>query len=148
MFFICRTDKWTDDRVIFMKRVSIIFLFVLALMMQTGISRSAEAPKYGGGPIVFIKPVRAVIFEHKYHLSKNFECKNCHPGVFIKNAGVVEEREDFTMASFNQGKYCGKCHNGITAFSVNTKCNWCHIGVQGHKHLEEYQLGLKYKQNK
>ena len=102
-----------------------------------------SAEEYGGGPIVFIKPVRAVIFEHRYHLGKNFSCDNCHPGLFPKKAGAVEEREDFTMASFREGKYCGKCHDGRAAFSVDTRCNWCHIGVQGHKHLEEYQLGLK-----
>jgi c(7)-type cytochrome triheme protein len=76
-------------------------------------------------------------------LGKKFTCQSCHPDLFAKKAGEVEGREDFTMASFNQGKYCGKCHDGIVAFSVNTKCNWCHIGVQGHKHLEEYELENK-----
>jgi hypothetical protein len=47
------------------------------------------------------------------------------------------------MASFRQGKYCGKCHDGTTAFSADTRCNWCHVGVQGHKHVEEYELGTK-----
>jgi c(7)-type cytochrome triheme protein len=102
-----------------------------------------DAQEYGGGPIVFIKPIRAVIFEHKFHLGLNFTCESCHPDLFPKKAGEVEEEEDFTMESFNQGKYCGKCHDGIAAFSVNTKCNWCHIGVQGHRHLEEYELGIK-----
>ncbi|KPK00654.1 MAG: hypothetical protein AMJ60_00390 [Desulfobacterales bacterium SG8_35] len=108
-----------------------------------GIVRKSWAQEYGGGPIVFIKPVRAVIFEHKFHLGKKFGCQSCHPDLFAKKAGEVEQKDDFTMESFNQGKYCGKCHNGTLAFSVNTKCNWCHIGVQGHKHLEEYELGIK-----
>ena len=119
-----------------------IFLF---LVVFSGIACITEAQEYGGGPIIFIKPVRAVIFEHKFHLGKKFNCQSCHPDLFAQKTGEVEEKDDFTMASFNQGKYCGKCHDGTTAFSVNTRCNWCHIGVKGHKHLEEYELGLKQK---
>jgi c(7)-type cytochrome triheme protein len=119
-----------------------IFL-LLTLLVFPGIVRTTAAQEYGGGPIVFIKPVRAVIFEHKFHLGKKFDCQSCHPELFVRKAGAVEEKDDFTMESFNQGKYCGKCHDGTVAFSVNTKCNWCHIGVQGHKHLEEYELGIK-----
>lgn len=120
----------------------IFFLFILLLVLS-GFNQHSEAQEYGGGPIVFIKPVRAVIFEHRFHLGKKFDCQSCHPDIFVKKAAEVEENEDFTMASFRQGKYCGKCHDGTIAFSVTTKCNWCHIGVQGHKHLEEYELGIK-----
>jgi len=120
----------------------IFFLFLL-LPAFPGFAQTTVAQEYGGGPIVFIKPVRAVIFEHKFHLGKNFDCQSCHPDLFAQKAGEVEEKDDFTMNSFEQGKYCGKCHDGTIAFSVNTKCNWCHIGVQGHKHLEEYELGIK-----
>lgn len=114
-----------------------------AVLLSLGLVWTAAAQEYGGGPIVFIKPVRAVIFEHKFHLSQKFNCETCHPDLFVKKAGTVEEKEDFTMESFRQGKYCGKCHNGHIAFSSETRCNWCHIGVQGYKHLEEYQLGIK-----
>ncbi len=120
-----------------------VFFLLLGLLTLSVFVHKSGAQEYGGGPIVFIKPVRAVIFEHKFHLGKNFDCQSCHPELFKKKAGVVEEKEDFTMAAFNEGKYCGKCHNGTTAFSVNTRCNWCHIGVQGHKHLEEYHLNIK-----
>jgi c(7)-type cytochrome triheme protein len=126
-----------------MNRFSKLFLTTLILAYFTAVFSSATAQEYGGGPIVFIKPVRAVIFEHKFHLGQDYTCESCHPDLFPKKVGVVEERGDFTMASFDQGRYCGKCHDGVTAFSSNTKCNWCHIGVQGHKHLEEYELGLK-----
>ena len=119
-----------------------LFIFLL-LMVSSGIVCISGAQEYGGGPIIFIKPVRAVIFEHKFHLGKKLNCQSCHPDLFAKKAGEVEEKEDFTMASFNQGKYCGNCHDGTTAFSVNTKCIWCHIGVQGHKRIEEYELGIK-----
>jgi len=124
-------------------RFSIYLSLLLFLLYQPWFISPADAQEYGGGPIVFIKPVRAVIFEHKYHLGKDYNCQSCHPDLFSKKKGEVEERDDFTMASFRRGKYCGKCHDGKTAFSVDTRCNWCHIGVQGHKHLEEYELGLE-----
>ena len=120
-----------------------ILLFFLLLSVFSGIVHAAWAQEYGGGPIVFIKPVRAVIFEHKFHLGKELNCQSCHPDLFAKKASEVEEKDDFTMESFRQGKYCGKCHDGTAAFSVTGKCNWCHIGVQGHKKLEEYELGIK-----
>jgi c(7)-type cytochrome triheme protein len=120
-----------------------IFLFFILLLVFQGGVHATGAQEYGGGPIVFIKPVRAVIFEHKFHLGKDLNCQSCHPDLFVKKAGSVEEKGDFSMDSFRQGKYCGKCHDGTTAFSVTTKCNWCHIGVQGHKKLEEYELGIK-----
>ena len=126
-----------------MKNSGKVFFFFLFMVILAGIGQRTAAQEYGGGPIVFIKPVRAVIFEHKFHLGKKFNCQSCHPDLFSQKAGEVEEKDDFTMASFRQGKYCGKCHDGVAAFSVNTNCNWCHIGVQGHKHLEEYELGLK-----
>lgn len=126
-----------------MNRFHVILFVFLLLLFTSGRDSLTRAQEYGGGPIVFIKPVRAVIFEHKFHLGQKFDCQSCHPGLFPKKTGVIEEKDDFTMASFNQGKYCGKCHDGVAAFSVNTNCNWCHIGVQGHKHLEEYELGLK-----
>lgn len=125
------------------KKLLVLFSFLFALASLQSNVWKVGAQEYGGGPIVFIKPVRAVIFEHRVHLGKNFNCQSCHPDIFAKKAGEVEERDDFTMASFRQGKYCGRCHDGSTAFSVDTDCTWCHIGVQGHKHLEEYELGIK-----
>ena len=89
--------------------------------------------------LVFLLPGPAVFAL----LGKKFTCESCHPEPFPQKAGAVEEQGDFTMAAFREGKYCGKCHDGKAAFSVETRCNWCHIGVQGHKHLEEYHLNLK-----
>jgi hypothetical protein len=43
-------------------------------------------------------------------------------------AGASESKEDFTMAGFMDGKYCGACHDGSTAFHTNSpeKCATCH----------------------
>ena len=125
------------------KMVGLFFRVSSFLVLTLAVACQVMAQEYGGGPIVFIKPVRAVIFEHRVHLAKNIDCQVCHPSIFTKKAGEVEEKDDFTMAAFRQGKYCGSCHDGKTAFSVDADCSLCHIGVQGYKHLEEYQLGIK-----
>jgi c(7)-type cytochrome triheme protein len=126
-----------------MIRLLALLPFIFTMLASLSANWQVGAQEYGGGPIVFIKPVRAVIFEHRVHLGENLNCQSCHPEIFAKKAGEVEEKEDFTMAAFRQGKYCGRCHDGATAFSVDTDCTWCHIGVRGHKHLEEYELGIK-----
>ena len=65
-----------------------------------------------------------VIFSHKVHMKKktekspNVSCKTCH-------ATPRETRTKFTMAQMEQGKSCGKCHNGQKAFSVSN-CTACH----------------------
>ncbi len=142
MFFIC-SDRKSRVRYPRLFGPGRMFILFLTWLIYTVMAQATAAQEYGGGPIVFIKPVRAVIFEHRFHLGQKFDCQNCHPDLFAQKAGEVEKKEDFTMKSFEQGKYCGKCHNGTIAFSVNSKCNWCHIGVQGYKHLEEYEFGKK-----
>jgi len=65
-----------------------------------------------------------VVFSHKVHLKKktekspNVSCKSCHETP--RSAKVTA-----TMKDMEQGKSCGKCHNGKKAFSVS-KCTACH----------------------
>jgi c(7)-type cytochrome triheme protein len=44
---------------------------------------------------------------------------------------AVEKKQDFTMKSLYQGKYCGACHDGKAAFASNSQCARCHGGVKG-----------------
>ena len=123
-----------------------VFLATLVVMLVAfGNTPIFAAEEEGGSTIVFIRPVRAVIFEHKLHLANNLSCADCHPAIFEKKSGQAENSADFTMAAFDQGKYCGACHNGTRAFSSNTRCTWCHIGVQEHKRMEVDSLGMKNK---
>jgi len=86
-----------------------------------------------GGRIIFTKPVKAVVFDHKIHVAEaGLECDSCHDGIFEMETGQAESRDDFTMESLYQGKYCGACHDGDTAFASNTRCTLCHIGVKGY----------------
>ena len=71
------------------------------------------------------------VFSHKKHLLReNLKCTACHPKIFImkvddKNAG---KQSAFTMANMRKGRYCGTCHNGKKAFSVDdlASCKRCH----------------------
>ncbi len=87
-------------------------------------------------PMIWVKPVKAVVFHHNTHVEDyGLECSSCHDGTFAMKKGAAEHADDFTMESLYAGKYCGKCHDGDTAFASNTLCNTCHIGVKGYQRL-------------
>jgi c(7)-type cytochrome triheme protein len=87
-------------------------------------------------PIVWTKPVKAVLFYHKPHTEDyGLACDECHDSLFAMKKGAAEKAADFTMKSLYEGKYCGKCHDGSTAFASDTRCNTCHIGVKGYNRL-------------
>lgn len=85
------------------------------------------------GLIVFTKPVKSVVFDHKIHVDEmDYSCSDCHSEVFEMHIGHAEQSpEKFTMEALYAGKYCGACHDGDQAFASNTKCTTCHIGVLG-----------------
>lgn len=108
-------------------------VLVLAALLMGG--RVVEAGDDDGGTIVFTKPVKAVIFEHKNHIAQGLDCDSCHSGLFEMATGTAEGNDDFTMDSLYKGKYCGACHDGNTAFASNTRCTVCHIGVKGFNRM-------------
>jgi c(7)-type cytochrome triheme protein len=61
-----------------------------------------------------------VIFSGLNHRGKHKGCADCHPDIFPMRMGIK-----MTMAEMKAGKYCGACHNGKEAFSVQ-ECNKCH----------------------
>ncbi len=79
--------------------------------------------------------VRPVVFPHWFHRIR-FRCVVCHTELGFKmGAGA----NDIDMTSIMEGKYCGTCHNGEIAWSVEN-CNLCHsgkptlqTGVQGQR---------------
>ncbi|NOX79619.1 MAG: cytochrome c3 family protein [Deltaproteobacteria bacterium] len=79
--------------------------------------------------IVFHTPVPKVTFSHKIHTKDaGLGCDDCHDGIFPMETGTVDQKADFNMKSFAEGKYCGTCHDGDTAFSVTgaDNCVSCH----------------------
>jgi c(7)-type cytochrome triheme protein len=117
-----------------------VFLFSGAWLFASSDSQEQEdydEDTYGPqDPIVWVKPVKSVVFDHKVHtMEAGLDCDSCHDDLFEMEAGVAEENEDFTMATLNEGGYCGSCHDGDTAFASDTRCTTCHIGVRGHARL-------------
>lgn len=60
-----------------------------------------------------------VVFPHKQH-TQWLDCSNCHPAIFIPQAGA----NSITMAENLMGKKCGVCH-GKVAFPLS-RCSACH----------------------
>lgn len=70
--------------------------------------------------------MRPVVFPHWFHRVR-FRCKVCHADLGFKfKAGGNE----ITMAKIIDGKFCGACHNGEVAWSVEN-CSMCHSGKPG-----------------
>ena len=70
--------------------------------------------------------MRPVVFPHWFHRIR-FACKVCHADLGFKfKAGG----NDITMAKIIDGQFCGACHNGEIAWSVEN-CNMCHSGIPG-----------------
>ena len=69
-----------------------------------------------------------VVFPHWFHRIR-FRCKVCHADLGFKfEAGG----NDISMLKIIDGEYCGACHNGNVAWSVEN-CNLCHSGKPGTK---------------
>ena len=70
--------------------------------------------------------MRPVVFPHWFHRMR-FRCKVCHHELgFEMRAGA----NDITMTDIIDGRYCGMCHNGEVAWSVEN-CDLCHSGKPG-----------------
>lgn len=72
--------------------------------------------------------VRPVVFPHWFHRVR-FRCKVCHTDLGFKfQAGG----NDINMVKIIDGQFCGACHNGSLAWSVE-HCDVCHSGKAGTK---------------
>lgn len=70
--------------------------------------------------------VAPVIFPHWFHRIR-FQCSVCHVELGIEmRAGA----NDMSMQRITNGEYCGACHNGEMAWSVDN-CDLCHSGKAG-----------------
>ena len=70
--------------------------------------------------------VAPVIYPHWFHRIR-FQCSVCHVDLGIKmGAGTT----GITMEKLIDGQYCGACHNGNIAWSIDN-CDLCHSGRPG-----------------
>ncbi len=106
--------------------------FVTALIVATlipGLSATVARAEYGDVVINNFSDaagMRPVIFPHWFHRIR-FRCKVCHADLgFQFKAGGNE----INMLKIIDGEYCGACHNGEIAWSVEN-CNLCHTAKPG-----------------
>ena len=81
--------------------------------------------------------MRPVVFPHWFHRVR-FRCKVCHAdlGFQFKAGG-----NQINMVKIIDGQFCGACHNGDLAWSVEN-CNLCHAGKPGlPTHVHESTVG-------
>ena len=72
--------------------------------------------------------VRPVLFSHWFHRIR-FRCVVCHSELgFEMRAGA----NLVTMDEISDGKFCGACHDGEIAWSVEN-CDLCHSAKNGIK---------------
>jgi c(7)-type cytochrome triheme protein len=70
--------------------------------------------------------MRPVVFPHWFHRIR-FRCKVCHQELgFEMRAGA----NDVQMADILDGRFCGLCHDGRTAWGPE-RCDLCHSGLPG-----------------
>jgi c(7)-type cytochrome triheme protein len=99
--------------------------FLLALLTALALSPPAAA-EYGDVVINNFSDaagMRPVVFPHWFHRVR-FRCKVCHAdlGFQFKAGG-----NQINMLKIIDGQFCGACHNGELAWSVEN-CNLCHAG--------------------
>ncbi len=126
------------DFLSFFKVLTLVGLILFLVGGQAVAEEEYDEDAYGPeAPIVFVTPVKAVIFTHKIHtMDAGLDCESCHDSLFQMEIGNAEQNDDFTMQSLYDGQYCGACHDGSTAFASNTRCTVCHIGVKGFDRMQ------------
>jgi c(7)-type cytochrome triheme protein len=109
-------------------RFSLIAGLLVGLWMWAAAPSPAQA-EYGDVVInnfADAAGMRPVVFSHWFHRIR-FRCKVCHAdlGFEFKAGG-----NQITMAKIIDGQFCGACHNGEIAWSVEN-CAMCHSGLPG-----------------
>jgi c(7)-type cytochrome triheme protein len=106
-----------------------LYLPVIALLCAGWLVISPAQAEYGDVVINNYSDkagMRPAVFPHWFHRVR-FACKVCHADIGFKfKAGGNE----INMAKIIDGQFCGACHNGEVAWSVEN-CNMCHSGVPG-----------------
>jgi c(7)-type cytochrome triheme protein len=109
-----------------------VFHWATILVVACLIAISSEVPAEYGDVVINEYSdeagMRPVVFPHWFHRVR-FRCKVCHADLGFKfQAGGNE----ISMLKIIDGEYCGACHNGNIAWSVEN-CNLCHSGKPGTK---------------
>jgi c(7)-type cytochrome triheme protein len=87
------------------------------------LSGSVALAVVGGGDITLNNKGGDTVFSHENHVEgAGLKCQECHAKLYTN----VKQHKAVTMKAMEQGKSCGACHDGKTAFSVKENCESCH----------------------
>ncbi len=126
-----KTDKGMCMQLIKVFKIPSRWIFNLMLISALSITASVPLAHAEYGDVVINNysdeaGMRPVIFPHWFHRIR-FRCKVCHADLGFKfEAGGNE----INMLKIIDGEYCGACHNGDIAWSVEN-CDLCHSGISG-----------------
>jgi len=102
---------------------------LLVMLLMSPLSMNDASAEYGDVVLnryAEREGMRPVIFQHWFHRIR-FRCKVCHSELgFRMRAGS----NDVLMSDIVEGRFCGMCHNGEIAWSVEN-CDLCHAGKPG-----------------
>lgn len=94
-------------------------LVIVILLLGT----TSVMAEVGGGDITMKNRGGDVLFSHEKHVvDMGLKCTQCHDKLYTD----TKQHRKTTMKEMQQGKSCGGCHNGKTAFSVKGDCAKCH----------------------
>jgi c(7)-type cytochrome triheme protein len=114
---------------IYMTRLISVFSIIAISILLSFININDAAAEYGDIVINNYSDkagMRPPIFPHWFHRIR-FQCKVCHADIGFKfKAGG----DHINMNKIINGQYCGVCHNGEIAWSVEN-CELCHSGIPG-----------------
>ena len=103
-------------------------IFLLALVLSAALLPPVGRVEAEVGDIAFTRKtpgsdeIPAALLPHFLHRMQ-FKCHVCHDAIVVMKAGANE----ITMDAIQEGKFCGTCHNGKTAFqSTFESCPRCH----------------------
>ncbi|MEZ4483162.1 MAG: cytochrome c3 family protein [Syntrophotaleaceae bacterium] len=91
-----------------------LLLLIATCGTALGVYRSQSITYAGGtaGPVVF---------RGQHH---SLPCSRCHNREMFPR--MQQGAEQITMKAIDDGKLCGKCHNGNQAFASQGNCQRCH----------------------
>lgn len=108
------------------RRLLLVMLALVAVLMVDVDEAHAEYGDIVMNNYSDAAGMRPAIFPHWFHRVR-FRCKVCHADLGFKfKAGGNE----INMVKIIDGQFCGACHNGELAWSVEN-CNLCHSAKPG-----------------
>jgi c(7)-type cytochrome triheme protein len=97
--------------------LGVLGLLLSAVALAAAFPAVLRIPRRNPGASTFPPPA---LFSHRQH--ESFGCYACHPSIF------PQALAGFTHDEMREGKFCGRCHDGRTAFTIpGAACARCHV---------------------